>query len=109
MNKYSTLLLAIFLIFGCSANHTEPLPVAEEDLVKIMFDVHVAEGALAQLQGGAKKDSLADLYYDQVAEIQHIDRATLDSCLVILQRNPDLAKVVYEKVLAMMDKERLTR
>ncbi|MCC6723305.1 MAG: DUF4296 domain-containing protein [Saprospiraceae bacterium] len=74
-----------------------------------MFDVHIAEGAMSQFQGGPKKDSIADLYYNQVAEIHGVDRPTLDTCLAILQRNPELAKEVYEKVMEMMDKARVQK
>ncbi len=100
-----------FLCFhvGCSSQQNEPLPISEEKLVRLMFDVHVAEGALSQLPGGPKKDSIADQYYNQVAEIQQLDRAVLDTCLSILQRNPDLSQEVYEKVMEMMDKKRLEK
>jgi Domain of unknown function (DUF4296) len=102
-------LLLLWFIVGCSSQQTETLPISEEKLVKLMFDVHVAEGALSQHPGGPKKDSIADVYYNQVAEIQQVDRAVLDTCLAILQRNPDLSKEVYEKVMEMMDKKRLEK
>jgi Domain of unknown function (DUF4296) len=102
-------LLLLCFVLGCSSQQTEPLPISQEKLVELMFDVHVAEGALSQLPGGPKKDSIADQYYDQVAEIQQVDRAVLDTCLAILQRNPDLSKEVYEKVMELMDKRRLEK
>ncbi len=99
----------LVLSLGCSPAQKEPLPVSEGDLVKLLLDIHVAEGALAQHPGGPSKDSLADTYYNQVAKIHHISRSELDSSLAILQRNPDIAKEVYEKVLEVIEKKRLER
>lgn len=85
------------------------MPVSQDELVKLLLDIHVAEGALAQHPGGPSKDSLAETYYNQVAKIHQVSRSELDSCLVILQRNPDIAKEVYEKVLEIIEKKRLER
>lgn len=95
------------MLTACVSKQVEPLPIAEDELIKLMFDVHVAEGALSQHPGGPSKDSMAAVYYNQVTKIHKISRADLDTCLVILQRNPELAKDVYEKVLEMMEKKRI--
>jgi hypothetical protein len=108
MKKKSVIcFLLVFLLTGCASEQAEPLPIAEDELIKLMFDVHIAEGALSQHPGGPSKDSLAAVYYDQVTKIHKISRADLDTCLVILQRNPELAKDTYEKVLEMVEKKRI--
>jgi hypothetical protein len=102
-------LLAMSLLGGCANEKFESLPVSNEQMVAMLMDVHIAEAALANVQGGPRKDSLANLYYGQVAAIHHVERATLDTCLNILQRNPDLSKDIYEKLVENIEKKRLER
>ena len=83
-------LMLCFLLSGCLSKHSETLPISDEKLEAILIDVHVAESAMSTLQNGVKKDSLANLYYEQIAEIHKIDRETMDTCMAILQRNPEL-------------------
>ena len=72
-----------------------------------MFDVHVVEAAMSKMQAGDSKDSLANEYYEQIAEIHGIDRTTLDTCIAILQRNPELSGAIYEKVMEIAEKKKL--
>ena len=109
MRHLTLYLLPFFLLPSCLSRSSEPLPIDKEKLEAVMLDVHVAEAAMAQLQGGTKKDSLANRYYDQIAEIHQIDRETLDSCLAILQRNPELTMEIYEKMAEEMEKEKLKK
>ncbi|MBI5916536.1 MAG: DUF4296 domain-containing protein [Bacteroidetes bacterium] len=106
MTKF-VLISIISMLAGCSS---EPaLPLSREKLVDVLMDIHIAEAALAQITTGPKRDSLAELYYNQVAEIHGIDRETLDTSLAILQRNPGLMKDIYEQVLAEVEKKRLKK
>ena len=72
---------------------------------EILLDIHVAESAMNQLQIGPKKDSLANLYYDQIAEIHQVDRELMDTCLAIIQRNPEMMDRIYEKISEEVDKK----
>lgn len=101
------LLLLLVLLSACISKQTESLPISEEAVEKLLLDVHVAEVAMGQLQNGHRKDSLAELYYNQIAEIHHIDRETLDSCLVILQRNPEMASEIYANISEELEKKQL--
>ena len=106
---YIHFLLPLLLLTSCLSKQTESLPISQEKLVAVLLDVHVAESALALQQGGVKKDSLANLFYDQVSEIHQVDREVLDTCLAILQRNPELTKEIYEKVVETLEKKRLEK
>jgi hypothetical protein len=97
--------LAILLLVGCLSNHEEQLPISEAKLGDILLDIHVAETAMNQLQIGPKKDSLANLYYDQIAEIHQVDREVMDTCLAIIQRNPEMMDRIYEKISEEVDKK----
>lgn len=109
MRHITLYLVPFFLLSACLSSNSEPLPIDKEKLEAVMLDVHVAESAMAHLQGGTKKDSLANRYYDQIAEIHQIDRETLDTCLAILQRNPELTMEIYEKMAEKMEKEKLKK
>lgn len=109
MQKIILFIIITTCLFSCISHQSEPLPIPQETLEQVMFDVHIAEAALAQHPAGTSKDSLADELYEQVAEIHGIDRPTLDTCLAIMQRNPDLAQEVYEKLLERVEKQRLEK
>ena len=100
-------LLILLLCTACLTKQPEQVPISEEALEKLLLDVHVAEAALSALQIGNSKDSLANLYYDQISRIHGIDREVLDSTLTILQRNPELTQEIYEKMLETMEKKSL--
>lgn len=97
------------LLAGCLSRQSESIPISGEELEALMLDVHVAESAVSGMPNGFKKDSVANLYYEQIAEIHHIDRAILDSCVLILQRNPELASEVYEKLSEQLEKKALSK
>lgn len=105
-NNLSVILISLILS-ACISKHSESLPLPKDELKKILLDVHVAESAMGKLQNGPKKDSLAELYYNQIAEIHQIDRETLDSCLAILQRNPEMADEIYTEISEELEKKQL--
>lgn len=107
MKRFFGSVAILFLLNACISKQTESLPISEEDVEKVLLDVHIAESAMSQLQNGSRKDSLAEKYYNQIAEIHHIDRETLDSCLAILQRNPEMASEIYGKISEDIDKQQL--
>lgn len=107
MKHFLGMAVFLFLFNACISKRTESLPLSDEEVEKLLLDVHVAEVAMSQLPNGPKKDSLAELYYNQIAEIHQIDRDVLDSCLVILQRNPEMASEIYGKISEEVDKQQL--
>ncbi|MCF8245159.1 MAG: DUF4296 domain-containing protein [Saprospiraceae bacterium] len=89
------------------SQQSESLPISQEKLEKVMTDAHIAESAVSGLPNGLKKDSVANLYYDQIAEIHKIDRETIDTCIAILQRNPELTSETYGKMSEALEKRLL--
>lgn len=107
MKSWIFMLMTSLLLVSCSSDKTEELPIDEDKAILVMFDLHIAEAAMAKIQAGDSKDSLANEYYEQIAEIHGLDRNTLDSCIAILQRSPELSGIIYEKVLEMAEKKKL--
>jgi hypothetical protein len=108
MEQRLIILGTALLLAACQPTETVvTLPIGDDKMINILYDVHVAEAALAPVPGGPKKDSLANLYYDQLAELHGVDREALDSSLAMLQRDPELTRQLYEKVVEMVEKKRL--
>lgn len=89
-------LVSTTLLFSCN-KQVEVLPIPESDLVKILADIHLAEAAFQNLSTSAK-DTLAYQYYDQIYQIHQVEKVNVDSCLAILNRNPQQFYDTYEKV-----------
>lgn len=73
------------------------MTVAEEKLIEVLVDIHIAEAALQPVYE-ANKDSLANLYYDQIFEIHDFDRETFFKNIAILRKHPELTRDIYKKV-----------
>ena len=97
------LLLCLFLIFSCQSE-TEKLELSEEKLVPVLADVHIIEGALLSVFP-SQKDSLRELYYQQVFEIHGISEKSFEHDIELLKMNPKLMDQVYEKVLKELDQK----
>lgn len=95
--KYLLLLSGIFFFFGSCVQKAEELPLPESDLIKILADLHLAEAAFQNLTTSAK-DTLAYMYYEQVYEIHGVTKAEVDSCIAIMNRQPEQFFETYKKV-----------
>ena len=97
--KIRLLLIALGLLgLICCSEPPPELPIEEDKLVKILADVHIAEAALQNLSGEVK-DSTADAYYQQIAQRHKIDRALLDSTIILIRKDAKRMSVLYTKVL----------
>jgi len=104
MNKRILLLLFTFvLIGGCGKKEAPPLPIGEEELIQTMADVHLAEAALQNLYG-EEKDSIAQLYYQQIFFIHDIEKENFEESMNILRRHPETAERIYSLVMEELSK-----
>ena len=93
-----TLLLAFLLIaFSCTKKE-ELLTMEEERLIPLLLDAHIVEGALQPLYE-AHKDSMMNVYYNQLFTIHQVDSSEFFHNLRVLRKNPDLGKKIYDKVM----------
>ena len=98
---YSCVLL--FSLSACSGSEPE-LKIPEDKLVKILVDVHLAEASFQSLSG-AEKDSIAEVYYEQIAEMHGIERSNLDSTIIQLRKDAIRMTSIYDKVLEELAKQ----
>lgn len=99
--RYS-LLISLLLLISCTEEKVE-LPLSEEKLLPILIDVHVAEAALQNLRGDTK-DSMANIYYEQICTIHAVDRVLLDSCLIFLRTEPIILERLYTRAMEEAEK-----
>lgn len=86
---------------GCGGD-PEDLPVRGEELVDLLVDVHIAEAAMQDLYG-TDKDSMAEVYYQQIFYLHEIDAPAFDTTMAVLRRNPDYTARVYRQVMAVLE------
>lgn len=93
----SFLILILFVTVSCQSD-TIDLPIENEKLVKILADMHVAEGLL-QDETQAVKDSLSPKYYEQIFVKYGVKRADFDTTMSRLGVRPHMMEKIYEKVV----------
>ncbi|MBR9921114.1 MAG: DUF4296 domain-containing protein [Bacteroidetes bacterium] len=81
----------LFLVLICltSCVDKKELPPVDEQLVRVMVDLHVAEGAASNLTS-RMRDTLLPAYYQQVFEIHHMEEAVWEQKIKELEKDPDL-------------------
>ncbi len=98
-------LLFALLLVACKGEEKQQvkLPIPEDQLVKVLVDVHLAEVAGQSLLG-PERDSLEAVYYHQIFRIHRVDSAAFFQSVDLLLDEPELAKEVYDKVLEVLAK-----
>ncbi|KAA3630020.1 MAG: DUF4296 domain-containing protein [Bacteroidetes bacterium] len=95
----SVVLILFSVLASCSPKEIEePLPFSDEKIINILIDVHISEAALQTL-GRVVKDSMKEVYMNQVAEIHEIERQQLEELLGELRNRPADLKRLYSGML----------
>ena len=98
MNWQSYLFFLCVGVVGLSAcQRTNELSFSEEKMVAVMADMQLAEASMQRLTKKIK-DTLSLRYYDEIYEIHDIDEAALKQNHAEMDRNPKLAKRIYDAV-----------
>jgi hypothetical protein len=83
----------ILFIVACQRDNKYTIP--REKMALIVADLHVAEGATTFIEG-SKKDSVLNIYYQQVFEIQGISKEEFDKNLETMKLDPEEMAKVYK-------------
>lgn len=96
--------LLFLSLLSCEEEQVAAAPVIEEEtLINVLADIHMAEAALQALRGSTK-DSMSQMYYEQVYEIHQVDSASVASSLEIMREQPERMKAVYDQVMERVEK-----
>ena len=94
--------LTAFTLLACTRQDKKaPFPVPEAKMPAVLLDVHYAEAAMQNLYGDTR-DSMAEVYYDQICAIHQIRREQLDEAMRRLRMEPDHMLAVYNRMLELM-------
>ncbi|MBN8704650.1 MAG: DUF4296 domain-containing protein [Bacteroidetes bacterium] len=96
MNKFLVLfILAGLSILSCQKSGSELLPIKQEKLVDVLFDLYLLQ---ARIQNNIKIDST--LFADQTALLAYhqITSKDLDSCKTLMKSDPELFSDVQRLV-----------
>jgi hypothetical protein len=96
---------AIFALFflAMSCQNSRKTPISEETFIRILADIHTAEGA-AEGELMATKDSLLRTYYAQILKKHGVSSADFDSTFAIYTRQPVAFDSVYSAVMREVQK-----
>lgn len=100
--QFFSFLICFVLLHSCAEQKTT-VPVPEDKLIQVLADIHLAEAAMQGLHGPTK-DSIAEEYYSQIEKIHEVDRALIDTTIILMRKDPKFIASVYSKVLEELSK-----
>ncbi len=93
--------MATIVFSFCTDEEKPALP--KDTMVNILVDVHVAEAALIGL-AEQHKDSLAEVYYQQIYEIHGVSEESFSREMDYIKRHPEYMDDLYTLVLEELAK-----
>jgi uncharacterized protein DUF4296 len=101
MKKGLIFICCFIVTLGCQKEETPTIP--QEKMINILVDVHLVEASLLGFSG-EQKDSLSQLYYDQIYQIHSISKDSFLTEMSFLKQHPEHLEEVYKKVIEEIDK-----
>ena len=92
--------LSIVLLNGCEEK-VEPYDFSDKEIKTILADIHTSEAAL-QSVFGKRKDSLRQVYMNDIYKIHHTDSLKIVRLLNKLREDPEKKEIVYQQLLEEM-------
>lgn len=104
MKRYKLIGLSLLFMFffAVNCNQPAPLPIKEKELALILKDIHIAEAAIQNLVG-LTKDSVGEIYYNQIMDLHGVKRVDFDTTMERLRKDPQRLIKIYDQVLLDLD------
>jgi len=98
------LFIVSVLFFSCKPTKEEDVVVpetilSEEQLVNVLTDAYLAEGASGINVKNATGEKFDSTYIFNPLKDNHIEKAQFDSSMVFYSKHPKKLKIIYDKVL----------
>lgn len=100
-------LLALFLLTTCASPDAGECPVDLNKLAPLVSDLQLAE-ALATEIPVPVRDSMREVYFDNVLAEYDTDRRSFDSLTWIVRSEPAWVNALYTKVGVLLAKEEVS-
>lgn len=92
------------LLQGCSSANTQSQDISDDKIARIMADLYVAEAATIGMTGYSR-DSLIQVYYNQVFEMHGTNKVVYENNLRLISNDlQHLKQVVLEAQKLLEDK-----
>lgn len=103
--KIDNTLIYILLCGFMACQSDLAAPIAQDKLIKVLVDIHTAEGLL-ETETQNIRDSMTRIYYAQILEKHQTNQVDFDSTMAIYSRNPIQFDTVYNRVLRIVGTQR---
>ncbi len=103
--KYCLVIFSLF-VFNVACKNDKALPMEEEQLIRVLCDIHIVEAGIEHLNG-TDKDSIATRLYNQIYDIHGVQQASVDTALFYLKKDPDAMEKIYSKVMDELGRMKL--
>ncbi|MEM8528160.1 MAG: DUF4296 domain-containing protein [Bacteroidota bacterium] len=100
---YISITIALAFAACQSDGNLKNLPIPKEKLVKVVSDAYIVEGAIQNYTQDIK-DSLSDVYYQQLYEIHDITEKDFQRSLDIIKNHPEALDSLYQNISIHLDK-----
>lgn len=101
LKLFILLLLTSNIFLSCKQEEIK-LQISDEEMVKILTDLHISEAAILSLNQKLK-DSITVIYYQQIFEIHGVTDSVFYSDLEILRKNSKRLEEIYQKVIVEIE------
>lgn len=99
-NLFVGAIATFFVIFGCSPKKNAAQRLSNTELVDLLTELHMAEAAVQHLPAtGTIKDSMANLYYNQILEKHQLSREEFEEIMVKIRTEPGTLIKLYDQVI----------
>lgn len=92
--------LSTIVFIGCEGK-TEPYEFSDKEIKIILADIHTSEAAL-QSVFGKRKDSLRQVYMNDIYLIHQTDSIRIVRLLNKLREDPEKLELIYQQLLEEM-------
>ena len=92
-------MLCLFIV-ACT-NPQEPV-LTKNELIPVLIDLHFSEAVIQSFDRKAK-DSMANIYYNQVFQIHGISKEDFDQSMEILRNDPIMTEIIYNAVVDSLE------
>ena len=101
LKLFILLLLTSNIFLSCKQEEIK-LQISDDEMVKILTDLHISEAAILSLNQKLK-DSSTVIYYQQIFEIHGVTDSVFYSDLEILRKNSKRLEEIYQKVIVEVE------
>ncbi|HUR31115.1 MAG TPA: hypothetical protein VMZ69_06760 [Saprospiraceae bacterium] len=101
--RYGILLLIIFnFLLACTATEKKTYKLSDEELARLMFDIHFADVILTDITP-EQKDTLKTIYWKKMSAVYHLSEEEIINEIDKLESEPEKLMLIIGRVKELSD------